>query len=191
MLKEQFDAFQGDPKVNCWRTGCLEDGYNPDLGCAFNLIGKDGGAVKIWAFVDDFLLHGPTHKKTSWALSLFLDLAVDCGMLCHPMKLTSPQQVVKCCGFLLDSKAVPCLCILVSNRKRALTIVEHLLLDSPKSWACLRLSLAAEAGVLQSTVDATLVGLGHACLRRFHSLVRPPCLGSGLAPQPLDCLSCC
>jgi hypothetical protein len=50
MLKERFDTFQGDPKVNCWWTGFSEEGYDPDLGYGFNLIGKDGGAVKVWAF---------------------------------------------------------------------------------------------------------------------------------------------
>jgi hypothetical protein len=185
-LKERFEAFQGTPKANCWWTGFTEEGYDPDLGYGFNLIGKDGGAVRIWAFVDDFLIHGPTYEKTSRALSLFLDLALDCGMLCHPKKLTPPQQVVKYCGFLLDSQAIPCLRIPVAKRERALAIVEHLLY-SPKSRVYSRLSLAVAAGVLQSLVDATPVRLGHTYLRRFHSLVRPPGLGSGLAPYLTTC----
>jgi hypothetical protein len=45
------------------------------------------------------------------------------------------------------------------------------------------------AGVLQSLVDATPVCLGHTYLRRFHSLVRPPGLGSGLAPYYLTMCS--
>jgi hypothetical protein len=60
VLKERFEAFRGDPKVNCWWTGISEDGYDPGSGHGFNLIGKDGGAVKILAFVDDFLIHRPT-----------------------------------------------------------------------------------------------------------------------------------
>ena len=32
MLKEPFEAFRGDPKINCWWTGFSEEGYNPDLG---------------------------------------------------------------------------------------------------------------------------------------------------------------
>ena len=186
MLKERFDAFQGDPTVNCWWTGFTEEGYDPDLGYGFNLIGKDGGAVKIWAFVDDFLIHGPSYEKTARALSLFLDLTVDCGMLCHPKKLTPPQQVVKYCGFLLDSQAIPCLRIPVAKRERALAIVEHLLY-SPMSRVYSRLSLAVAAGILQSLVDATPVRLGHTYLRRFHSVVRPPGLGSGLAPYLTTC----
>jgi hypothetical protein len=186
MLKERFEVFKGDPKVNCWRTGFSEDGYDPDLSYGFNLIGKDGGVVKVWAFVDDFLIHGPTHEKTSRTLSLFLDLAVDCGMLCHPKKLAPPELMVKHCGFVLDSTFIPCLRIPVPKRERALAIAEHLL-DSPKSRVFSRLSLAVAAGVLQSLVDATPVRLGHTYLRRFHSLVRPPGLGNGLAPYLTTC----
>jgi hypothetical protein len=109
MIRERFAEFQGDPTVNSWWTGLTEEGYNPDLGYGFVLNGKDGAAVKIWTFVDDFCIHGPTKEKTTRALHLFLDLAVDCGLLCHPGKLTPPQQVVKYCGFLSDSRAIPCL----------------------------------------------------------------------------------
>ena len=186
MLQSRFEAFQGNPKINCWWTGFSEDGYDPDLGYGFTLIGKDGGAAKVWAFVDDFLIHGPTYDKTSLALSLFLDLAVDCGMLCHPKKLTPPQQVVKYCGFLLDSRAIPCLRVPIGKRERALAIVEHVL-ESPSARAYSRLSLAVAAGVLQSLVEATPLRLGHTYLRRFHSLVRPPGLGSGLAPYLTTC----
>jgi hypothetical protein len=102
-------------------------------------------------------------------------------MLCHPTKLTPPNQVVKYCGFLLDSRAIPCLRIPLSKRERALAIVEHLL-ESLPTREFSRLSLAVAAGVLQSLVDATPIRLGHAYLRKFHSLVRPPGLGSGLEP---------
>jgi hypothetical protein len=160
MLKDRFVEFQGDPKINCWWTGFSETGYDPDLGYVFNLIGKDGASVKVWAFVDDFLLHGPMYKKTSRALTSFLNLAVDCGILCHPAKLTPPVQVEKYYGFLLDSQGIPCLRIPVSKRERALAIVEHLL-DSPPSREYSRLSLAVVAGVLQSLVEATPIRLGH------------------------------
>jgi hypothetical protein len=186
MMKARFEEFQGDPKINCWWTGFSEAGYDPALGYGFNLIGKDGGSVKVWAFVDDFLIHGPSYEKTSRALTLFLDLAVDCGMLCHPTKLTPPQSIVKYCGFLLDSTTIPCLRVPVSKRERALAIVDHLL-ESPASREYSRLSLAVAAGVLQSLIEATPLRLGHTYLRRFHSLVRPPGLGSGLAPYLTKC----
>jgi hypothetical protein len=44
-----------------------EDIYDPNLGYGFNLIGKDGGVVRVWAFVDNFLIHRPTWEKNSLA----------------------------------------------------------------------------------------------------------------------------
>ena len=112
---------------------------------------------------------------------IILDLAVDCGMLCHPDKLTPPKQVVKYCGFLLDSRGIPCLRVPVAKRERALAIVDHLW-EAPSTREFSRLSLAVAAGVLQSLVEATPLRLGNTYMRRFHSLVRPPGLGFGLAP---------
>jgi hypothetical protein len=65
MFKEQFEEFQGDPEVKCWWTGFSERGYGPSLDYGFNLIGKDGVVIKVWAFVDNFLIHGPTYEKPS------------------------------------------------------------------------------------------------------------------------------
>ena len=132
------------------------------------------------------MIHGPTKAKTEAALTLFLDLAVDCGMLCHPMKLTPPQQVVKYCGFLLDSWSIPCLRIPVAKRERALSIVDHLI-AAPLAWEFSRLSLAVAAGVLQSLAEATPLRLGSTYLRRFHSIVCPPGLGFGLEPYLTSC----
>jgi hypothetical protein len=163
MLREQFEDFLGQPRLNCWWTGFSETGYDPKLGYGFNLIGRDGGCVKIWVFVDASCIHGPTYDKTCNALSLFLDLAMDCEMLCHPGKLIPPQQVVKYCGVLLDSRAIPCLRVPVSKRERALAIVDHLL-ESFMSREYTRLSLAVAAGVLQSLVEASSSRLGHTYL---------------------------
>jgi hypothetical protein len=106
MLCERFEEFQGTPQANGWWTGLTDLGYDPNLGYGCVLHTADGGAVRVWAFVDDFLIHGPTLEKTQQALSLFLDQAVVCGLLAHPKKLTPPQQVVKYCGFLFDSRGV-------------------------------------------------------------------------------------
>jgi hypothetical protein len=84
-------------------------------GMLFTLESDDGPAVLIWAWVEDFLIHGPNEDKTSRALSLFLDLALDFGLLCQPKKLMPPSQVVKYCGFLLDSLEIPCLQIPVAK----------------------------------------------------------------------------
>jgi hypothetical protein len=181
ILKAKFDTFQGDRKANCWWTGFSELGYDPKLGYGFVLQGRDGVAVKVWAFVDDFLLHGPTHERTSKALQFFLDTALDCGMLCHPKKLTPPCQVVKYCGFLLDTTDVPCLRIPIGKRERALAMVEHIL-ESKPSREFSRLSLAVAAGVLESLVDATPRRIGHTHLRNMHSTVHPSGAGTGAEP---------
>jgi hypothetical protein len=153
MLRERFEAFKGEPKANCWWTGFSKEGYNPKLGYGINLIGKGGGVVKAWASIDDVLIHGPTYENISLALSLFLDLAVDCGMLCHPKKFTPSQQVVKYRGFLLDPRAIPCLQIPVGKREQALAIMEHLL-ESPKSRKYSRLSLAVAAWCMPLQSDS-------------------------------------
>ena len=44
----------------------------------------DGGAVLIWAFVDDLLVHSLALKSVEEALRLFLDSAVDQASLLTP-----------------------------------------------------------------------------------------------------------
>jgi hypothetical protein len=83
----------------------------------------------IW--VDNFILHGPTHAKTLAALHYFLDTTVNIGMLCHPKKLTPPAQIVKYCGFLFDTTGIPCLQIPVAKRERAYVIAKHLIKAPP------------------------------------------------------------
>jgi hypothetical protein len=181
LIEENFAEFQGQAKANCYWTGFSSAGYDPTLGYGYVLTGRDGGSVRIWVWVDDFLIHGPTYAKTARALTFFLDTAVDCGFLFHPKKLVTPRQVVKYCGFLFDSQSIPCLRIPEPKRERALAICDYLL-DSPpiKRWS--RLSLAVAAGVLESLSEATPRRLGHTHLRHFHSLVHPPGIGTGAEP---------
>jgi hypothetical protein len=181
LLREQCKLFQGEPKANCYWTGFSEVGFDPKLGYGFILQAKDGPAVKMWVWVDDFIIHGPTFKKTMAALHYFLDTTVKIGMLCHPKKLTPPAQVVKYCGFLFDTRGVPCLKIPVSKRERSYAIVQHLIKAPPyRRWS--RLSLAVAAGVLESLIEATPRRIGHTYLRRMHSVVHPEGLGTGLDP---------
>jgi hypothetical protein len=181
LLREKCKLFQGEAKANCWWTGFSETGFDPKLGYGFILHTKDGPAVKMWVWVDDFILHGPTQEKTMRALNYFLDTTVKVGMLCHPKKLTPPAQVVKYCGFLFDTRGVPCLRIPVAKRERAYAIVQHLR-QAPLNRRWSRLSLAVAAGVLESLIEATPRRIGHTYLRRFHSVVHPEGLGSGLDP---------
>jgi len=182
LLKEKFDIFQGTPRANTWWKGFEENGYDPKLGHGFVLIGKDGHpTVKIWVHVDDFLIHGPTLEATQLALRHFLDTAVDCGLLCHPGKLTPPQQRVKYCGYLIDTTQVPTLLIPTTKRERALAMVE-LVLAGGIQQSHSRLSLSVVAGVLESLVEVTPRRLGRTYLRRLHSIVNPGGLGTGAAP---------
>ena len=180
-LKEQFAVFQGKGRANCYWTGFKDNGFDPHKGYGMVLENKNGGAVLIWAFVDDFLVHGPTLESVQEALKLFLDSAVDHGLLAHPKKLIPPCQEVKYCGFLFNTVGTPCLKIPKPKRERALAICE-LLLHSPaqKKWS--RLSLAVAAGVLESLSEATPRRLGHNRLRHLHSLVHPADCGTGIAP---------
>jgi hypothetical protein len=131
--------------------------------------------------VDDFFIHGPTEEKVRRGLTVFLDAALDCGLLCHPKKLTPPSQVVRYCGFLMDSWQILCLRIPVSKRKRALAMVDYIL-ESPLPQKFSRLALSVIAWTLQSLVEATPRHLGHTKLRRLHSTVRPEGLGTGMEP---------
>jgi len=80
---ERFDVFQGKATSNCWWKGFSAEGFDPKLGDGYTLIGKDGAAVKIWVWVDDFLIHRPILDETKAALRFFLDTAVECGFLFH------------------------------------------------------------------------------------------------------------
>ncbi|CAJ1959796.1 unnamed protein product [Cylindrotheca closterium] len=153
LVKEKFGVFQGEARANCYWTGLQDNGFDPQLGYEFILTSNDGGAVHIWVWVDDFLIHGPTDKKTAQGLQFFLDTAVD---------------------------SVPCLQI-PEAKKRALDICDYLL-QSPKHKKWSRLGLAVAVGVLESLTEATPWQLGHTHLKEFHTIVHPPGLGNGAAP---------
>jgi hypothetical protein len=108
-IREICPLYRGKPEANTWwRYYSTGSGYQPELGHGLVYIGDDGlPAVLVWAHCDDFLLHGPTYEKTSKALSAFLDLTVQVGLLCHPGKLTPPAQIVKYTGLLFDTTGTP------------------------------------------------------------------------------------
>jgi hypothetical protein len=99
----------------------------------------------------DVLIHSASHETTAKALTFFLDTAVECGLLCHPGKLTPPSQVVKYCGFMLDSIGIPTVRIPLEKRERVIAMVEYLLLGKATAVYS-RLSLSVVAGVLESLV---------------------------------------
>ena len=75
-IRESFELFSGVGKANCYWSHFQELGYNPKLGYGFILTNRKGLAVKLWGFVDDFLLHGPTLASIREYLSTFLDFAL-------------------------------------------------------------------------------------------------------------------
>jgi hypothetical protein len=92
LLRSRCPLYQGHPTVNTWGGSFAgSSSYIPSLGHGRVLLEQDGlPAALVWAHCDDFFIHGPTKAKMVAALTAFLDLAVDVGMLCHPGKLTPP-----------------------------------------------------------------------------------------------------
>jgi hypothetical protein len=84
-LRERCKLFQGTLGPNLWlNSPSGESECDGTTGHGMVLGGDDGElAVLVWAHCDDFIVHGPRKEKTTRALSAFLDLAVDCGMLCR------------------------------------------------------------------------------------------------------------
>ena len=179
-LREDFrHVFSGVGNANCYWTKFQDLGYDPDRGYGFVLTNKHGLAVKLWGFVDDFLIHASSLELVTAALTIFLDFAVVCGFLAHPDKLIKPSQEVKYCGFLFNTVAQPCLKIPLSKRERALAICTFLI-QAPRDREWSRLSLAIAVGVLESLAEATPKRYGHTVLRSFHNLMHPLGSGSGI-----------
>jgi hypothetical protein len=155
LLREGFGVFQGTPRENCCFTG-FEDGsnYDPSLGHGYVLIGDDGlHAVLLWVHVDNFLLCGPSYEKTCDALHMFLTMAVDVGLLCHPDKLTPPQQIVKYCGFLYNTWEIPTQRIPVGKGERGLAMLDYILAQ-PLDYKLSCLSLSVVAWTLEARTEA-------------------------------------
>jgi hypothetical protein len=121
----------------------------------------------IWPYVDDFLIHAPTYDKLCESLSAFMDLAVDCGLLCHPGKLERPSQEVKYIGYKVNTEGIPCLKIPNNKRDKALAMVEKLL-DHPKESVS-ALAFSVITGTLESLVEATPHRQGRCYLREMYN----------------------
>ena len=160
-------VFDGLPVENTWRRHVAEHQYDVRLGHGRVLLSTDGlPAVLTFGFVDDFAIHGPTYEKTATALSLFMDFAVEVGMLCNPEKVEPPSQRAKYCGFIFDTLQVPTLRVPAGKRSRAKAMVTFLL--QLRGSSIPRLSLVVVTGILESQVPATPARLGHTYLRRLY-----------------------
>jgi hypothetical protein len=170
LIEKHPELFGGVPTPNCWHVGLDESNpanYDPKRGFGMTWEGPEGkAAALIWSFVDDFLLHAPTYEKLCQALTAFMDLAVDCGFLCHPGKLEPPSQVVKYVGFIVNTRAAPSLSIVAGKRDRALAMVGRLL-DRTEQVSALALSVVV--GTLESLVEATPNRRGRGYLRVLYA----------------------
>jgi hypothetical protein len=93
LLKENFSLFQGKARANCWWTGFAELGFDPLLGWGYVLENEHGPSIRIWVFIDDFFIHGPTHATCSRVLTFFMDTALKCGMLYVTLKSARHQTL--------------------------------------------------------------------------------------------------
>ena len=106
---EQY-FLQSRPRAKCWWTEMKELGYDPLLGYGYVLTWPDGApAIQIWVHVDDFAIHCPDKTSTTQTLHVFLDAAVNLGLLCHPKKLKPPSQTPLYTGFVFDTCKMPML----------------------------------------------------------------------------------
>ena len=174
LLRNRLRVNSNPTKLNCWWTGFQELGYDPQLGYGYVFTGPDGApAVRFWVHVDDFAIHGPTLEATQSALNLFLDVAVQVGLLCHPGKLKPPSQTPLYTGFIFDTRGIPTLRVPTPKRERALAMVDHLLARRNDQLVS-RLGLSVVVGTLESLAEATPARLGHTYLRHLYNLLHPP-----------------
>lgn len=180
LLRIRFPEFRGAPRFNSrWATEFVECSETFDPGLGYGLVFTDAtGAptLRTWVHVDDFMLHGPTKAATTRGLELFLDLAVEVGLLCHPKKLVPPSHTVTYVGFEFDTTNTPTIRVPDVKRQRAEAMIGFIR-SRPARFAFSRLTLSVLAGVLESISEATPKRLGHTYLRRLHAVIHPE--GSG------------
>ena len=167
-LFERFpDSFVGKPRENCFGSFFEGGSYDPKLGHGRIHTQVNGEPVTlIWTHVDDFLIHAPTRDQLIRDLDRFLEVTVEVGFLCNPVKVVPPCQAVKYCGFIYDTVGVPTLRIPEAKRSKALAMVDYM--EARQGQPVTRLALSVVTGVLQSLVEATPSHIGHTFLRRLY-----------------------
>jgi hypothetical protein len=179
LIREHPDLFQGKLRANGFLAAFSKSPtYDPSMGEGYIIQTPCGLAVKIWAFVDDFLIHAPTRELCERALTVFLDGALDCGMLCHPKKLVPPQQDVRYCGLIFDTHGNPTLLMPEDKKERAGAMVDYTLSKPRKEWS--RLALSVLSGTLESLAECTPQRIGHTHLRSLHTVIHSDNVAGGL-----------
>jgi hypothetical protein len=168
-LRERFpELFTGRMKENTWRTGWDGAGYDPTKG--FGMIWEDPrgeGASLCCPYMDDYFLHAPSYAKLCASLTAYMDVAVDCGFLCHPGKLERPSQQVKYIGYIINTSGTPTLHIPKAKQDKALAMTEKLLATKGEPISALAFSVVA--GTLESIVEATPQRQGRCFLRQMYN----------------------
>jgi hypothetical protein len=168
LLRTESELFQGTPTENSWRNPFGGEVYHAVFGHGRFLMGADGlPAAILFAHVDDYLVHGPTHRKTCLAFNAFMDHSVRLGIICQETKTRPPSQQQKFCGFLYDTTNTPRLLIPPDKVSKAIASI-HYLQAGASTGRLARLTLAVVIGRLQALVDATPRQIGNSYLRRLY-----------------------
>jgi hypothetical protein len=168
LLRTESELFQGVPNKNSWRRSFTGTPYHPKWCHGRFLMGADGlPTALIFAHVDDYLVHGPTCRKTCLAFNEFMDLSVRLRIICQPKKTRPPAQRQKFCGFIYDTTGIPRLIIPEDKVTKALASIQFLRAGAG-SRRLARLTLAIVIGRLQALVDATPQRIGNSYLRRLY-----------------------
>ena len=170
---ETSPIFQGIPIDNSKIGLILGIPFDPSWGEGRILIGDDGlPAALVWIHVDDILIHAPTKSKVEAAMRVIMDEMVRFGLICQHVKTKPPAQVVKFCGFIYDTTAIPTLRIPADKISRAVALIHFL--QRGVSGRLARLTLSKVLGFLQSLVPATPSNIGasflHNLNKDLHSL---------------------
>ncbi len=164
-VQERETIFRGMLQENGWQV-YFEDGmlFDSHKGIGLIRLGADGlPSALIWGHVDDFLIHAITKSKCDEALDVFMTAALRIGLICQPCKTSPSSQIQKHCGFLYNTKGIPCLEAPQSKVDRSLASIQFLRSGAPtQQLSCL--TLAVVIGLLQSIVEATAHNVGQTFL---------------------------
>jgi hypothetical protein len=170
-LKQESKAFMGRPIENTWRKSLSGGEYDSRLGHGRVYLGEDGlPAALIWGMVDDFMIHGPTKRKTCQAFSDFMDYSVRLGIICQRIKTKPPAQKQIFCGMEYDTQNVPTLRIPEEKVSRGLATIEYLISQNTRGRLS-RLAVAVGNGFLQCLVEGTPARQGQTYLRKLYDKV--------------------
>ena len=71
-IRQIYNEFTGEVQGNFWLISFNKTGFVPSLGYGFVLIGKNGGAVRLWVWMNDFSSIAPHKKKYAQLSGFFL-----------------------------------------------------------------------------------------------------------------------